>query len=54
MPAREAKVEVKAFIDMVRRQGSLGFDVLFTEKDFRFDLRIEAARAARVQNSEQK
>lgn len=54
MPAREAKEEVKAFIELVRRQGSLGYEVLFTEKDFRFDLRIEAARAARVQNSAKK
>ena len=38
VPAKEAREQVKAFIELLRRQGSLGTDVTFSEKEFRFDL----------------
>jgi Protein of unknown function (DUF3352) len=48
VPANEAREQVKAFIELVRRQGSLGYQVVFTEKEFHFDILIKGEKAART------
>lgn len=54
VPAKEAREEVKAFVELLQRQGSVGYEVTFTEKEFRFDVRATSNKAGRVKNSEEK
>ncbi len=48
LPAAEAKEQVKSFIALLRRQGSLNFGFTFKETETRFDIRVQTEKAERT------
>ncbi len=44
VPANEAREQVKAFIELVRRQGTLNLDITFQEKQTSLDIRIKTEK----------
>jgi len=50
LPINEAKEQVKSFIALLRRQGSLNFGFTFRETETSFDIRVQTEKAGRIRN----
>lgn len=48
LPAKEARVQVKAFIELLRKQGVLNLDSTFEENETRLEIRIQGDKAVRL------